>query len=135
MLQRVVRIAGGTAALVAGGWLLRALHGAPAALGAGPADIAAVANGSPHFQDGVFLNIEPAAPISLTREERWKLLHDMFGGTSQRPDGDIPVRQLAVIEALQRSAITQIILFYQNSIKHLVLLANLDRLSIKLQAP
>jgi L-ascorbate metabolism protein UlaG (beta-lactamase superfamily) len=91
MPHRVVRIAGGTAALAAGGWLLRALHGAPAAVGAGPADIAAVANGSPHFQDGVFLNIEPAAPISLTREEQWKLLHDMFGGTSQRPDGDIPV--------------------------------------------
>ena len=91
MPHRVVRIAGGTAALVAGGWLLRVFHGAPAALGAGPADIAAVADGSPHFRDGVFLNIEPAAPISLTREEQWKLLHDMFGGTSQRPDGDIPV--------------------------------------------
>jgi L-ascorbate metabolism protein UlaG (beta-lactamase superfamily) len=91
MLRQVIRVAGGTAALATGGWVLRALQGAPAALGAGAVEIAAVANGSPHYRDGVFHNIEPASALNLTREEQWRLLHDMFGGTAGRPAGDIPI--------------------------------------------
>ena len=34
MLRRALRLMWGTAALAAGGWVLRALNGAPAALGA-----------------------------------------------------------------------------------------------------
>ena len=41
--------------------------GAPAALGASPAEIQAVARRSPNFQDGVFVNVDPASTISLDR--------------------------------------------------------------------
>ena len=56
MIRQAVRLAGGTATLATGGWLLRALHGAPAALGAEAGAIAAAAKDSPHFRDGVFVN-------------------------------------------------------------------------------
>src|SRR5258708_4168403 len=52
MTRRALRLAAGTATLAAGGWLLRALHGAPAALGADPAAIQAVSDGSPNYRDG-----------------------------------------------------------------------------------
>ena len=46
MLRRALRLMWGTAALVAGGWVVRALGGVPSALGAGPVDINAVAANS-----------------------------------------------------------------------------------------
>jgi L-ascorbate metabolism protein UlaG (beta-lactamase superfamily) len=61
MLRSALRLAVGTVSLATGGWVLRALHGAPAALGAQPADIRGVAERSPHFHDGVFVNLEPAS--------------------------------------------------------------------------
>ncbi|BBZ31822.1 MBL fold metallo-hydrolase [Mycolicibacterium confluentis] len=91
MLRQAIRVVGGTAALATGGWVLRALQGAPAALGAGPVEIAGVAGGSPNYREGVFHNLEPASPVELTRQEQWRLVHDMFGGTSQRPEGTIPL--------------------------------------------
>ena len=92
MLGRAVRFAGGTATLAAGGWVLRALHGAPAALGAGPADIAPVAQGSPNYHDGVFHNLEPSSAISLTVEEQTMLIRDLLLGRNEgRPSGTIPV--------------------------------------------
>lgn len=42
MVRRALRLAAGTASLAAGTWLLRALHGTPAALGADAASIRAV---------------------------------------------------------------------------------------------
>ena len=41
--RAALRFGFGTASLLAGGWVLRALNGAPAALGASPAEIEAVA--------------------------------------------------------------------------------------------
>lgn len=58
-MRGTLRLVAGTASLAAGGWLVRALHGAPDALGAHPASIAAVTAGSPHYRDGVFVNLEP----------------------------------------------------------------------------
>ena len=52
--------------MAAGGWVLRALHGAPAALGADTGAIAAVGTDSPHYRDGVFVNLEPSSMVSWT---------------------------------------------------------------------
>jgi hypothetical protein len=67
MVRSALRLAAGTASLAAGGWLLRALHGAPEALGASPASIRAVAENSPNYQDGVFVNLDPSSVYIMDR--------------------------------------------------------------------
>ena len=67
--KAALRVAAGTASLAAGGWALRALRETPAALGAGPAAIRAVASGSPNYRDGVFHNLEPSTAVKLDAEE------------------------------------------------------------------
>src|SRR6478735_4838452 len=79
MMRAALRFGFGTASLLAGSWALRALHGAPAALGASPAEIEAVARRSPHFRDGSFVNVDPASGISLDREEQRKVIWDLIG--------------------------------------------------------
>jgi L-ascorbate metabolism protein UlaG (beta-lactamase superfamily) len=103
MLRGAVRFVGGTATLATGGWLLRALHGAPAALGAGPGAIGAVASASPHFDEGVFVNLEPASGTSLSRQEQLMLVRDvLLGQNSARPGGEIPlVTPLVGLEAAE----------------------------------
>jgi L-ascorbate metabolism protein UlaG (beta-lactamase superfamily) len=92
MLRQAVRLVGGTATLMTGGWALRALQGTPSALGAGPAAIAAVAQSSPQFRDGVFHNAEPSSTISLSPQEQGALVADLvFGRSEAHPPGDIPV--------------------------------------------
>lgn len=100
MIGAALRFGFGTASLLAGGWVLRALQGAPAALGASPAEIEVVARRSPHFQDGVFVNIDPASGVSLDREEQREIIWDLVGSrSSSRPRGPIPVTALAPGEA------------------------------------
>ena len=92
MISAALRIGFGTASLLAGGWALRALHGTPSALGAAPVDIDAVAKRSPNYQDGVFVNIEEASPLSLTREEQFLLVREVIGGSSsQVPSAEVPL--------------------------------------------
>jgi L-ascorbate metabolism protein UlaG (beta-lactamase superfamily) len=92
MLREAVRLVGGTAALVGGGWVLRALQGAPSALGASPVEIGAVAKGSPNHRDGVFANLEPASALELTRREQWMLVRDVVGNSArQRPPAPVPL--------------------------------------------
>jgi L-ascorbate metabolism protein UlaG (beta-lactamase superfamily) len=91
MLREALRLGVGTATLLGGGWFLRALHGAPAALGAGPLDIHAVAHDSPNYRDGAFVNVDPASKLEITREEQRILLLGMLRGRTGRPAGDIPV--------------------------------------------
>ncbi len=74
MIRAALRFGFGTASLLAGGWVLRALNGAPAALGASPAEIEAVARRSPNYRDGVFVNLDPASSINLDREQQQLLL-------------------------------------------------------------
>lgn len=94
MIRQALRLAGGSAALAAGGWVMRAAHGAPVALGADAGAIAAVAEGSANHCDGVFVNREPASTISLDREERRMLVRDLLLGRSAgRPAVAIPVIQ------------------------------------------
>src|SRR6185312_8829433 len=95
MLRAAARVGVGTATLLGGGWLLRALHDAPAALGAGPLDIRPVAQGSPNYRDGAFVNIDPASGTQITREEQRIVLREMLRGRAGRAAGDIPVVQPA----------------------------------------
>ncbi len=91
-MRAALRFGFGTASLLAGGWVLRALHGAPAALGASPAEIEAVARRSPNFSDGAFVNIDPASGISVDSEEQRKIVWDLIGSRdAARPRGPIPV--------------------------------------------
>ena len=91
MLRGALRVGIGTATLLGGGWLLRALRGAPAALGASPLAIREVADGSPNYRDGRFVNVDPASMIEVNREEQRILLREMLGGRAGRPSGEIPV--------------------------------------------
>ncbi|WP_373141503.1 MBL fold metallo-hydrolase [Mycobacterium marinum] len=89
MVGRALRLAAGTASLAAGGWLMRALRGAPAALGADPAVIEAASDGSPNYRDGVFVNLDPASVFTLNREEMrllaWELLANRGGSRPAKP--------------------------------------------------
>lgn len=90
--KAALRVAAGTASLAAGGWALRALRDTPAALGAGPAAIRSVANGSPNYRDGVFHNLEPSSSIKLDVEENRLVLFEMVSGnSSSRPRKPIPL--------------------------------------------
>ena len=91
MLRGALRVGIGTATLLGGGWLVRALRGTPAALGASPLDIREVASGSPNYRDGRFVNIDPASMSEVTREEQRILLREMLGGRAGRPTGEVPV--------------------------------------------
>ena len=92
MLGAALRIGFGTATLLAGGWALRALQGTPSALGAPPVEIDGVAKRSPNYRDGVFVNLEPASPVSLTRQEQFLLVREVIGGSSrQQPSEPVPL--------------------------------------------
>ena len=87
-MRGALRLAAGTATLAGGGLLLRALQGAPAALGADPAAIHAAAAGSPNYQDGVFVNLEPASAASV---EMMLIAREFVSGRSDsRPAAPIP---------------------------------------------
>lgn len=92
MIREAVRFIGGTAALIGGGWALRAAQGAPEALGASPVEIDTVARRSPHYRDGVFVNMEPASEAGLTRQQQFLLALDVIGGGSaQHPATPVPL--------------------------------------------
>lgn len=90
MLHQAARMLGGTAAVVAGGWLVRALQGTPSALGA--TDIGAAAKASPNYRDGVFVNREPSSMMQLNRADQFGLLRDVLaGGRQQQPPREVPL--------------------------------------------
>jgi len=99
MLRGALRLAAGTASLAAGSLLVRTLHGAPAALGADPAMIRAVAQGSPNFHEGVFVNLDPASIYKMDREQlrliAWELLANRGGS---RPTAPIPLAAPAIFD-------------------------------------
>ena len=98
VVRAALRFGFGTASLLAGGWVLRALQGAPAALGASPAEIESVARRSPNFSDGVFVNIDPASGISLDTEEQRQIIWELIGSRAARPRGRIPVAVPAPVD-------------------------------------
>jgi L-ascorbate metabolism protein UlaG (beta-lactamase superfamily) len=92
VLRAALRFGFGTGSLLAGGWFLRAVRGAPAALGATPAEIQKVAQRSPHFSDGVFVNVDPASTLNLDREQQWLLIRELLRSRdAARPGGPIPL--------------------------------------------
>lgn len=91
-MRGALRLAAGTVALGGAGYVLRALHGAPAALGADPTEIQAAAAGSPNYRDGVFVNLEPASAASLDSEQLWTIAREFAGrGGASRPKAPIPL--------------------------------------------
>ncbi len=97
--KAALRLAAGTASLAAGGWAMRALRETPAALGAGPTAIRAVAEGSPNYRDGVFHNLERSAALSLdldamrlNAEENRLVFFEVFAGRGEsRPKAPVPI--------------------------------------------
>jgi L-ascorbate metabolism protein UlaG (beta-lactamase superfamily) len=99
MLRGALRLAAGTATLAAGGWMMRALHGAPAALGADPTAIRAVAARSPHFRDGVFHNVDPTSQFNFDREQQRLIVRELLGGRSAtRPPAPVPLATPKLID-------------------------------------
>lgn len=106
MLRGALRLAGTTASLVVGGWTVRALRGTPAALGAAPTAIDAVATRSPNYRHGVFHNLERAAMVNMDREQQRLMVRELFADRIGRrpsapipldvPDFSIDVEQLAI---------------------------------------
>ncbi|MCV7315279.1 MBL fold metallo-hydrolase [Mycolicibacillus parakoreensis] len=97
MLRAALRLTAGTATLAAGGWMMRALHGAPEALGAGPAEIRRVAEGSPNFVDGAFTNLDAAAGFDMGLQQQWMVLRELVGGRGVgRPAAPIPLAEPSV---------------------------------------
>ncbi len=92
--RSALRYGFGTASLFAGGWVLRALQGTPAALGATPAEIAPVARRSPHYKDGKFVNLEASSSgLPMDRELQRKLLRDLANaGSAGKPPAPIPLK-------------------------------------------
>ena len=92
VVKSALRFGFGTASLFAGGWVLKALRGTPASLGATPAEIAAVARRSPHYRDGAFNNLEAPSGIKMDRELQRKLLRDLANaGSLGKPSEPIPL--------------------------------------------
>src|ERR1700739_1476142 len=92
MLRGALRLAVGTVSLATGGWVLRALHGAPAALGAQPSNIRGGAERAPNFHDGALVNLEPASQFSIDREEQRNILWEVIGArAATRPKAQIPL--------------------------------------------
>jgi L-ascorbate metabolism protein UlaG (beta-lactamase superfamily) len=92
VIGAALRYGFGTASVLAGGWVLRALQGTPASLGATPAEIHPVATRSANYRDGAFVNREPAATMSLDAEQRRLLMRELVTGRDgSRPAGPIPV--------------------------------------------
>ncbi len=102
-----LRVAAGTATLAAGGWALRALRETPAALGAGAAEIHAVAQASAHYRGGVFHNLEPASAVRLDVEENRLVLFDMFANTRiSRPASPVPLADPSLHDRTDTLAVT-----------------------------
>lgn len=99
MIRTALRLGLGTASLLAGSWVLRALNGAPVALGASPAEIEAVARRSPNYRDGVFVNLDPASTINLDREQQQLLLRELLGSRDTgKPARPVPVVEPAAVD-------------------------------------
>lgn len=99
-MRHALRIGVGTAGVLGGSWVLRALHGAPSALGAGPLAIREVAARSPQYRDGAFVNLEPSSTVDLSREQQLALLRELLlDRSATRPPKPVPVVQPAGIGA------------------------------------
>ena len=91
-MRAALQRAAGTATLAASGVVLRALRGAPAALGADPAAIQAAAADSPNYADGVFVNLEPASALGVDSGQMRVIAREFVEGRKDsRPAAPIPL--------------------------------------------
>ncbi|EUA50876.1 hypothetical protein I552_1817 [Mycobacterium xenopi 3993] len=59
-----------------------------------------MAERSPHFRDGAFVNIDPASLFSLDREQQQLILREIIGGlAATRPPVPIPLARPGVIDS------------------------------------
>jgi L-ascorbate metabolism protein UlaG (beta-lactamase superfamily) len=99
MLGAALRFAVGTATVAASGWVLKALHQSPAAVGARPDEIWPVARRSPHYQDGVFVNLDPTSQMNLETEQRNLLVRELIGSRdTTKPRKPIPLAVPAKVD-------------------------------------
>jgi L-ascorbate metabolism protein UlaG (beta-lactamase superfamily) len=92
MLQSGLRKVAGTVSLATGGWLLRAVHGMQAETGASAASIRTVCERSPNYQDGVFVNLDPATMFVMDREQLRQIAWALMGPRSASwPTTPIPL--------------------------------------------
>ncbi|WP_111511560.1 MBL fold metallo-hydrolase [Mycobacterium kyogaense] len=113
MFAAALRFGFGTASLLGAGWVLRALQGTSASLGATPAEIAPVARRSPQYRDGKFVNLEPPSGMTMDRQAQRTLLRDLANaGSSGKPPGPIPI---AVPPAVHPEAQTAAASWYGHS--------------------
>jgi L-ascorbate metabolism protein UlaG (beta-lactamase superfamily) len=92
MVRAALRLAAGTVSLAAGGWVLRALHGAPDALGADPVAVRSATERSPNYHDGVFVNLESASQSTMDREQLALIAWEFVGRRGRsRPAAPIPL--------------------------------------------
>lgn len=100
MAPAALRLAAGTLTLAAGGWALRALRGAPGALGADPSSIRAITRHSPNCRDGVFVNLEAPSKDNLNREQLALIAWEFLGARGRsRPSGLIPLAAPGTFDA------------------------------------
>ena len=105
--RSALRVAAGTAPLAAGGWVLQALRDTPAALGASPAAIHAVANGSPNYRAGSFHNLAPSSPLRLDAEENRMLLFEVMASRrNSLPGTEIPMADSSSHDTSAKLAVT-----------------------------
>ena len=82
---------GPTLLIIASVWLIRALWGVPAAIGASRRRIARASTGSPEFRDGAFRNTLQA-PVMVAGSGPALLRTMLTRGAVGRPNGAIPLR-------------------------------------------
>lgn len=88
--RTVAATVAGLAGMSVFGWVLRALDGLPAALGASVSTIAPTATGARSYRNRQFHNTEPASPI-VVRDNPVGLLSVISAMRAGRPPGPVPL--------------------------------------------
>lgn len=89
-VKAIVRTGGAAAVGAAATWVTRAAWGLPVALGAWPAALRTISAGSPQFQDGKFVNVEPS-PVFPPGTVPSILRQVLTRGDHGRPQGAVPL--------------------------------------------
>ena len=87
------------ASLIADSWLAQSLRATRTSLGARPGAISAVAEGSPHYTDGLFVNLEPATMPEPTAQNIGQIAWQMLAGRADSgPRGPIPLAPVPTLD-------------------------------------
>ena len=112
----------GASQRAASGLVLRALRGAPAALGADAAAIQAAAVGSPNYSDGAFVNLEPGSAAS--GGEMLVIAREFVDGRrDSRPAAPIPLVSPEIYQGSDQAAASALAVIW---LGHSTVLAEID---------